>query len=45
MKSLSTKLSESIFDNVGAGEGRLWETYVYYDGFQFGWSPHIKDKK
>ena len=45
MKSLTTKLNESFFDNVGAGEGRLWETYVYYDGFQFGWSAHITDKQ
>ena len=45
MKSLSAKLNESFFDNVGAGEGRLWETYVYYDGFQFGWSAHITDKQ
>ena len=45
MKSLSAKLNESFFDNVGAGEGRLWETYVYYDGFQFGWSAHITDQQ
>lgn len=45
MKSLSTKLNESFFNNVGAGEGRLWETYVFNDGFQFGWSAHISDKQ
>ena len=45
MKSLSDKLNESFFDNIGAGEGRLWETYTYYDGFQFGWSANISDKQ
>lgn len=45
MKSLVSVINESFFSNVGAGEGRLWETYAYHDGFQFGWSAGITDKQ